>query len=208
MKKISYRLQLGLVGSDKSEKDSGKEIFIEFLKDKAYEYNELSINGFHEFLLIFDQIPIKMKLFSINDLNDLILNHEKIKKLDIIILALNIYDTDSTSKFNKELYEEFKEYYKFQGSSVLAGIDVESVFSTPSQDSRISKSDIINKAKELNILYTFEIQNKTTDLSELFNKILDDFIFQIRIKTPELFDQAQKYGKELSIKKKSIRDKL
>ena len=72
----------------------------------------------------------------------------------------------------------------------------------------IWNADIINKAKELNILYTFEITNKSTDLSELFNKILDDFIYKIRIKTPELFDQARNYGKELSIKKKSIRDKL
>ena len=134
--------------------------------------------------------------------------YEEIKKLDMIILAMNIYEIDSIKEINKELYENFEKDYNFQGSSVLAGIDVESKISSDSQIVRISQSDIINKAKELNILYTFEITNKSTDLSELFNKILDDFIYKIRIKTPELFDQSRNYGKELSIKKKSIRDKL
>jgi len=204
LKKVTYSLHLGLIGSE----TSGKEIFIEFLKEKGYEYNDFSNNGFHEALLIFDQIPIKMKIFSMEDLNALVLNYEKIKKLDMIILAMSIYEIDSIKEINKELFENFEKDYSFQGSSVLVGIDVESVISSNSQNIRISQSDIINKAKELNILYTFEITNKSTDLSELFNKILDDFIFKIRIKTPELFDQARNYGKELSIEKKSIRDKL
>lgn len=204
MKKISYSLHLGLIGSE----TSGKEIFIEFLKEKGYEYNDSSNNGFHEALLIFDQIPIKMKIFSMEDLNALVLNYEKIKKLDMIILAMSIYEIDSIKEINKELFENFVKDYRFQGSSVLAGIDLESVINSNSQNFRIIQSDIITKAKELNILYTFEITNKSTDLSELFNKILDDFIYKIRIKTPELFDQARNYGKELSIKKKSIRDKL
>ena len=204
MKKISYSLHLGLIGSE----TSGKEIFIEFLKEKGYEYNDSDNSGFHEVLLIFDQIPIKMKIFSMEDLDALVLNYEKIKKLDMIILAMSIYEIDSIKEINKELFENFEKDYSFQGSSVLAGIDVESVTSSNSQNVRISQSDIINKAKELNIVYTFEITNKSTDLSELFNKILDDFIYKIRIKTPELFDQARNYGKELSIKKKTIRDKL
>lgn len=204
MKKVTYSLHLGLIGSE----TSGKEIFIEFLKEKGYEYNDSSTNGFHEALLIFDQIPIKMKIFSMEDLDALVLNYEKIEKLDMIILAMSIYEIDSIKEINKELFENFEKDYSFQGSSVLAGIDVESVISSNSQNIRISQSDIINKAKELNILYTFEITNKSTDLSELFNKILDDFIYKIRIKTPELFDQARNYGKELSIEKKSIRDKL
>ena len=204
MKKISYSLHLGLIGSE----TSSKEIFIEFLKERGYEYYESSNDGYHEILLIYDQIPIKMKIFSMEDLNALVLNYEKIKKLDIIILAMSIYESDSIKEINKELFENFVKDYRFQGSSVLAGIDLESVINSNSQNFRIIQSDIITKAKELNILYTFEITNKSTDLSELFNKILDDFIYKIRIKTPELFDQARNYGKELSIKKKSIRDKL
>jgi len=149
-----------------------------------------------------------MKIFSMEDLNVLILNYEDIQKLDMIILAMSIYEIDSFKEINKELFENFVKDYRFQGSSVLAGIDVKSVINSNSQNFRIIQSDIITKAKELNILYTFEITNKSTDLSELFNKILDDFIYKIRIKTPELFDQARNYGKELSIKKKSIRDKL
>jgi len=205
LKKINYSLYLGLIGS---EETSGKEIFIEFLKEKGYEYYESSNDGYHELLLIFDQIPIKMKIFSMEDLNALLLNYETIKKLDMIILAMSIYEIDSFKEINKELFENFEKDYNFQGSSVLAGIDLEGVNTSNSQNVRVSQSDIINKAKELNILYTFEITNTSTDLSELFNKILDDFIYKIRIKTPELFDQARNYGKELSIKKKSIRDKI
>ena len=123
MKKITYSLHLGLTGSE----TSGKEIFIEFLKEKGYEYYESSKDGFHEVLLIFDQIPIKMKIFSLEDLNSLLLNYEGIKKLDMIILAMNIYEINSIKEINKEIFENFEKDYAFQGSSVLAGIDVESV---------------------------------------------------------------------------------
>ena len=201
MKKISYTLNLGLVGSYKYGEDSGKGIFIDFLKDKAVEYN---LDDYHEFLIIFNQIPIRMKIFPVEDFNELILNYDKIKKLDIIVLTLNIYEFNSINEYEKQSFEEFEKYYKFRGSSILVGIDVEKIYRSTSKNSRISYFDLIKKAKELNILYCFEIQNKNRDLSELYNKVLDDFIFKFQFSSPELFNQAKSYGKELSIKKKII----
>ena len=201
MKKISYTLNLGLVGSYKSGEDSGKGIFIDFLKDKAVEYN---LDDYHEFLIIFNQIPIRMKIFPVEDFNELILNYDKIKKLDIIVLTLNIYEFNSINEYEKQSFEEFEKYYKFRGSSILVGIDVEKIYRSTSNNSRISYFNLIKKAKELNILYCFEIQNKNRDLSELYNKVLDDFIFKFQFSSPELFNQAKSYGKELSIKKKII----
>ena len=201
MKKISYTLNLGLVGSYKSGEDSGKGIFIDFLKDKAVEYN---LDDYHEFLIIFNQIPIRMKIFPVEDINELILNYDKIKKLDIIVLTLNMHEFNSINEYEKQSFEEFEKYYKFRGSSILVGIDVEKIYRSTSKNSRISYFDLIKKAKELNILYCFEIQNKNRDLSELYNRVLDDFIFKFQFSSPELFNQAKSYGKELSIKKKII----
>jgi hypothetical protein len=201
LKKISYTLNLGLVGSYKSGEDSGKGIFIDFLKDKAVEYN---LDDYHEFLIIFNQIPIRMKIFPVEDFNELILNYDKIKKLDIIVLTLNMHEFNSINEYEKQSFEEFEKYYKFRGSSILVGIDVEKIYRSTSKNSRISYFNLIKKAKELNILYCFEIQNKNRDLSELYNKVLDDFIFKFQFSSPELFNQAKSYGKELSIKKKII----
>ncbi len=201
MKKISYTLNLGLVGSYKSGEDSGKGIFIDFLKDKAVEYH---LDDYHEFLIIFNQIPIRMKIFPVEDFNELILNYDKIKKLDIIVLTLNMHEFNSINEYEKQSFEEFEKYYKFRGSSILVGIDVEKIYRSTSNNSRISYFNLIKKAKELNILYCFEIQNKNRDLSELYNKVLDDFIFKFQFSSPELFNQAKSYGKELSIKKKII----
>jgi hypothetical protein len=201
LKKISYTLNLGLVGSYKSGEDSGKGIFIDFLKDKAVEYN---LDDYHEFLIIFNQIPIRMKIFPVEDFNELILNYDKIKKLDIIVLTLNMHEFNSINEYEKQSFEEFEKYYKFRGSSILVGIDVEKIYRSTSKNSRISYFNLIKKAKELNILYCFEIQNKNRDLSELYNRVLDDFIFKFQFSSPELFNQAKSYGKELSIKKKII----
>ena len=212
MKKISYSLYLGLVGSDKQGENSGKEIFIDFLKEKAVEYNISTkndeINDSYEFLVIFEQIPITLRIFLVEDLKEMILLHDKIKKLDILVLTSNLSDSNFFNELENQSFEEFENLYKFRGTSILAGIDVESIFGGNHEDFHINRTDLVKKAKELNILYCFEIQNKSTDISEFFNKILDDFIFKFRESSPELFEKATSYGKEISKKKQTIRERF
>ena len=203
MKKISYSLHLGIVGSKNSENGSGREIFLDYLKnktidDKISETNENDKSLFNYFI-VYKQIPIKIKVFSAENLNEFILNHEKIKKLDILILALNLYDLNSINEFNKENFDEFKDIFSFWGLSFLVGIDVNQIFrKTILEDSwRINKIELIEKAKELDFLYCYEIKDKDKDLIDFYDNIFNNFIVKFQISSPELFDQAKSYGKEL-----------
>ena len=86
----------------------------------------------------------------------------------------------------------------FQGMSVLVGLDVELIVNgTPSKDFRISRYNLVQKAKELDILYCFEILNKKNDLLGFYNKLLGDFTFKFQFTNPEILEKAKDYGKTL-----------
>ncbi len=192
MKKISYSLRIGIVGS----KDSKKEIFLDNIKNIAIESK--SFENYIEFFLVFKQIPIKMKIFSAVDIDQLIYNYNKIEKLDVLILAMNLNDSNSVHDYSEESIKEFNEIFSFQGLSVLVGMDISQIFKIPPLNSlRISRYNLKKKTKELGLIYCFEIYNKAEDITEIYNKILDDFIFRFQYSNPELYEQAQKYGIEL-----------
>ncbi|MFX1395394.1 MAG: hypothetical protein ACFFAH_17805 [Promethearchaeota archaeon] len=203
MKKISYRVNFGLVGSKKSGIDSGKEIFINYLKSRTIENKLSKINvldeDFLEYFIVFKLVPIKVRVFLAENLNQLITWHKKIKNLDIIVLAINIYDLDSLNVFNKNNYNEFCENFHFKGLSTLVGIDVNQIYGIPisTKSIRISKENLIKKAKELNVLYCYKIKYKHRDISEFYEKIFKDLIFEFQMIGQEFFEQAKLYGKEL-----------
>ena len=190
-------MHVGLVGIQ----DSGKEILLDFFKQKSIETSYTDGHDdeeVHEFFLVFKQIPIKLKVFLAGDIKYLILNHEKIKRLDTMILALNLYNLSSKNKYFKEDFDEFIEKYGFNGMSSLIGLDVELISGkSPSKEFRISRYNLVQKAKELDVLYCFEILNKKNDLLELYNKILGDFTFKFQFTNPEILEKAKEYGKTL-----------
>jgi len=203
LKKISYSLHLGIVGSKNSENGSGREIFLDYLKnktidDKISRTNENDKNLFNYFI-VYKQIPIKIKVFLAESLNEFIFNHEKIKKLDVLILALNLYDLNSITEFTKESFDQFKDIFSFWGLSFLVGIDVNQIFRKPilEHSTRINNIDLINKAKQLDLLYCYEINVKDKDLIDFYNNIFNNFLVKFQISSPELFDQAKSYGKDL-----------
>ncbi len=193
MKKISYSLRIGLIGS----RNSGKELLLNYLDDIAIEKNH-SDDKF-EVLLIHKGIPFKIKVFPSENLIEVISEQSiNFAKLDVLIIILNLNDLNSIKEYEKEAFEEFRHFFLFQGLSILAGMDVEQILKgSPSNNLRISRFNLIKKAKELNILYCFEIYNKERDISEIYNKLLNDFIFKFQYSTPELFEQAKIYGREL-----------
>jgi hypothetical protein len=197
LKKISFSLHIGFVGLQ----DSGKEILLDFFKEKSIEtsYTDISDDeGVYEFFLVFKQIPIKLKVFLAEDIKYLITNRERIKRLDTMILALNLYNLSSKNKYFKEDIDEFIEKYGFNGMSALIGLDVELISEkSPSKDFRISRYNLVQKAKELDVLYCFEILNKKNDLLDLYNKILGDFTFKFQFTNPEILEKAREYGKTL-----------
>jgi len=192
LKKISYSLRIGIIGN----REQLKEIFLESLANAAIKSN-LSDN-YSEFLIVFKQIPVKIKIYLHENLENLIYDFENIQKLDIIILTLDLYKLDSLSIINKQLIEEFNETFFFQGFSILVGMNIEQIFSkTPSKKFKISRFQLEKTTKDLNFIYCFEIFNKNRDVNEIYNTILNDFIIRFQYSSPELFETAKKYGKRL-----------
>jgi len=192
LKKISYSLRIGIVGG----KDTKKEIFLDNIKETAIDSK--SFEEYFEFFLVFKQIPIKMKIILAADIDQLINNYNKIEKLDVLILAMNLNDSNSVHDYSEESMKEFNEIFSFQGLSVLVGMDISQIFKIPPLNSlRISRYNLKKKTVELGLIYCFEIYNKAEDITEIYNKIFDDFIFRFQYSNPELYEQAQKYGIEL-----------
>ncbi len=110
--------------------------------------------------------------------------------------------------YNKENLDKLRNLIEFKGVSVLIGINTDQIYEKPINPNhfRISKTNLINKAKELNVIYCFEIQYKYKDLSEFYDKVLNDFVYKFQFKSPELFEQARNYGKELKKQYKYLED--
>lgn len=192
LKKISYSLRIGIIGN----RASIRKIFFESLSTSAI-ISELSDDNY-EFLIVFKQIPIKIKIFFAENLDGLISNFEQIQKLDVLILTLNLYEPDSINSINKHLLEEFIETFSFQGISVLVGMDIAQIFnSSPHKNFKMSRFQLEKTTKDLNLIYCFEIFNKNRDINEIYNTIFNDFILRFQFSSPELFETAKDYGKKL-----------
>jgi len=192
LKKISYSLRIGIIG----KKESIKDIFFESLKISAIESN--IYDDKYEFFIVFKQIPIKIKIFIADTLEDLIYNFEKVQKLDTIIITLNLYEPASLNTLTKGLLGEFNETFSFQGISILVGMDIENIFNgSPSKNFKISRYQLERITRDLKLIYCFEIINNDSDIHEIYNTILDDFMIRFQYSSPELFETAKNYGKKL-----------
>jgi hypothetical protein len=192
LKKISYNLRIGIVGN----KDYNKDIFFNNLRDYAIE-TKIS-EEFSEYLLIFKQIPIRVKLFLAEHLDEIIKNYNKIEKLDVIILTIDLSDKKSINQYYKNIIEEFNETYYFQGISILVGIDMAQIIKRKaSKNIRVSRYSLEDTTKYLNIIYSYEIYNKERDVLEIYRRIMNDFIFRFRYSSQELFEKARLYGERL-----------
>lgn len=192
LKKISYSLRIGIIGN----REQLKEIFLESLTNSAIKSN-LS-EDYYEFLIVFKQIPVKIKIYLHENLENLIYDFENIQKLDVIILTLDLYKPDSLGILNKRFIEEFNETFSFQGLSILVGMNIEHIFSKiPLKKFKISRFQLEKTTKDLNFIYCFEIFNKNKDVDEIYNTILNDFILRFQYSSPELFETAKEYGKRL-----------
>jgi len=192
LKKISYSLRIGIVGN----KDYTSIIFLDEIKQFAI--NNSSSESYSDFLVAVEDIPIKIKVYFVQNLEELITDFNEIEKLDVIILTVNLFDPKSIYQYSKDIVEEFNEIYYFQGVSILVGLDTEHLFKKQaSKNLRISRYHLEEITRYLNLIYCYEIYNKNEDIIEIYKKIFNDFIFRFRYSNPELFEQAQLYGKSL-----------
>ncbi|KKM17516.1 hypothetical protein LCGC14_1674940 [marine sediment metagenome] len=197
MKKINYSLRIGIVGN----KELIKEIFLLVLKSSAIEFD--LVEGIYEVFLVYENIPIKSKIFLVENLEELVTNFERIEKLDVIILTVDLFDSNSIYQYYKNIIEEFNETYYFQGISILVGIDFIKIFKKRSTENlRVSRYSLEDIAKYLNLIYCYEISNKNEDVMEIYKKIFKDFLFRFQFSSPDLYEQARSYGKALEKGKK------
>ena len=191
MKKVIYGVRLGIIGS----LNSGKDILTEYLRRTALDVNSTNEDGtpkdLQEFLFIHKDVPLKIRIYEGKNIGQATYDYDKLENLDVLILALNLYDFKSLKTFNKGELDELFDYIMFQGISILIGIQKDF-----SSQYRISEVELIHKAKELDNLYCFAIEDDG-DLKEFYDKVLDDFIFKFQFSSPELFEHAKKYGAEL-----------
>jgi len=193
LKKIKFSLNLGIIGAD----DSGIDFLIDHLKRSALRNdNNEKLN---EFLITYQDIPVKIKVFNGKDFNQFNERYEYIRRIDAIIVIIDIYNLNSINGDLFKGFEEFNTLYMFKGVSILAGTDKFSIENGVESDKlRISRFNLIQKTKDLGFLYCFEIQNKNNDILEIFNKFIGNFMIKLRNTNPELLERAKTYGKELN----------
>jgi hypothetical protein len=192
LKEIRYSLRIGIIG----EKGLIRDIFLEPLSKSALEFDFSEENNI--FKIVFKQIPIKIKAFLAENLNNLLYKFDKIKKLDILIITLNLHESESLSNINRKILEEFNTQFSFNGISVLVGMDLEQIFNkTPSKEYKISRFQLENLTKDLDLIYCYEIFNKDKDIDEIYDKLLNDFIIRFQYSNRELFEKVKNYGKKL-----------
>ncbi len=190
MKKINYKMHLGVIG----ESDKGKNMILEFLSHLAISP---SINN--EFQIIHQSIPLKVKVFQVEKIKDFVELYNSIEYLDGIIQILDLHDPHSISQILQDNYLEFYNLYNFQGSKILAAVDMNLINGKIDEEKlRISRLSLVRKTQELNFIYCFEISNQQSDFTELFDKIFDDAILKFKLSNPELYEQALIYGNMLS----------
>ena len=193
MKKINYKLNLGVIG----EGDKGKNMIVEFLSHLAISSSPSSINN--EFQIIHQSIPLKVKVFQAEKVKDFVDLYNSIEYLDGIIQILDLHNLHSITQILKDNFLEFYNLYNFQGSKILAAVDMNLKNEKINEDRlRISRLSLVRKTQELNFIYCFEIANQQTDFAELFDKIFDDAILKFKLSNPELYEQAVNYGIVLS----------
>ena len=193
MKKVSYSLRIAIIG----DKAFNEQIFLDNLRNVAID--STFSEDIPEFFIVFNYVPIKIKVFLAESLELITHDYDKIEKLDVLILTANLYNPKSMIDYDKTNIEDFIEIFSFSGLSILAGMDVEKIIGkSRSNKLKISRYKLKNIARELNLIYCFEIYDKQNDITEIYDKIFSDFYFKIQYSNPELFEQAKIYGKELT----------
>ena len=186
MKDIYFSLNLGLIGTD----DSRIDIILDYLKEKT---KLISTKGsISEFQFLYENVPLKMKIFQFKHFEDLTNEINRLNKLDAIIVAINLYNDQAISKLSLDNFKEFCEKFMFNGSTVLVGIDPYLIEqNNPPTSRKINEFALIQKTNELKFHYCFKIQNPQRDISDIFNKVLNHVILKLEFTNPEVFQRVK-----------------
>lgn len=198
LKKVRLSINIAIVGME----GSGKKLFTQYLDRIAFPFR---LNGnIREYLVLQEEIPFIIRVLTVEHLDHLTEEKSGLNNLDTLIICLDIYDTQSINQFTSNHINDFISKYHFQGLTFLVAVDSYYIEKgVPSEYFRINRFNLIKKTNQLNFIYCFEIQNKNGDIKEVIDQILKDVILRFQSSKSELFEQAKKYGHELSSEPKS-----
>jgi len=192
LKDFHFSLNLGLIGTD----DSRIDIILDYLKEKTKLTS--SKNSINQFQFIYENLPLKIRIFQFKHFEDLTNDIKSRKKLDAIIVAINLYNDQAISKLNLNNYKELCKNVSFNGVAVLVGIDpylIEQI--NPPTSRRINEFVLIQKTKELNFHYCFKIQNSKKDIADILYKVLNYVILKLEFINPETFERVKTNNKNI-----------
>jgi hypothetical protein len=191
LKDFHFSLNLGLIGAD----DSRIDIILDYLKEKTKLTS--SKDSISEFRFIYENVPLKMKIFQFKHFQNLTDNNKNLKKLDVVIVGVNLYNDQDLSKITLNDYEEFCDKFTFNGIAILVGIDPYLIEQKKPPTSRnINEFNLIQKTKELKFHYSFKIQNSQSDIKDIINKILNYVNLKLEFINPEMFERVKKNSKD------------
>ncbi len=191
MKDVHFSLNLGLIGTD----DSRIDIILDHLKEKTKLTS--SKDSLNEFQFIYENVPLKMKIFQFKHFEDITNEINSLKNLDAIIVAVNLYNDQAISKLTLDKYQEFCDNFMFNGSTVLVGIDPYLIEqNNPPTSRKINEFALIQKTKELKFHYCFKIQNPLKDIADILNKVLNYVILKLEFTNPEVFERVKTNSKD------------
>jgi len=192
LKDVHFSLNLGLIGTD----DSRIDIILDYLKEKTKLTS--SRDSISEFQFIYENVPLKMKIFQFKQFEYLTKEINHLKNLDAIIVGINLYNDQALSKLFLESYKEFCDKFMFNGSTVLVGIDPYLIEQKdPPTSRKINEFALIQKTKELKFHYCFKIQNPQRDIADIFNKVINYVILKLEFTNPEVFERVKTSNKDL-----------
>ncbi len=192
MKDFHFSLNLGLIGTE----DSRIDIILDYLNENTKLTS--SKDSISEFQFIYENVPLKIKIFQFKHFEDLIDDIKHLKKLDAIIVAVNLYNDQTISKLTLNIYKEFCDISMFNGVAALVGIDPYLIEQkNPPASRNINEFVLIQKTKELKFHYCFKIQNSQKDITDIFNKVLNYVNLKLEFINPELFERVKTNGKNI-----------
>jgi len=192
LKDFHFSLNLGLIGTD----DSRIDVILDYLSEKGKRSS--SKDSENEFQFIYENVPLKVKIFQFKNFEYLSEDFKQLKKLDAVIVAVNLYNDQAISDLTLNMYREFCIKFLFDGISVLIGIDPYLIEQRKPPTSRyINEFVLIQKAKELKFHYCFKILNSQKAIEDIFNKVLNYVNLKLEFTNPEIFERTKKNSKDV-----------
>jgi hypothetical protein len=99
---------------------------------------------------------------------------------------------ENFNKLSRQKLIEINEIFLNDLNFLLIGVNSNSI-----SNSKISDNLLIEKAKKINAIYCFKVNLDESDIIDILETILKDFIFKYKFTSPELFEKAKSYGKLL-----------